>query len=105
MDSKERSNISKHILRETRSQLRQYRSTQIKERLQAFTDIKNLKRLCMYPVTQKKKPGLVTIALNVGRGRTTKSLKANMIILTTLDHFPSMSPAIAVGCSLGPLST
>ena len=40
MDSKERSNISKQIWRETRSQLRQYRTTQTKERLQAFIDIK-----------------------------------------------------------------
>ena len=57
MDNKERSEISKQIWRETRSQLRKYRTVQTQERLQAFSDIKHLERLVMYPVTQKKKGG------------------------------------------------
>ena len=37
MDNKERSNILKQIWRETRSQLRKYRTVQIEKRLQAFS--------------------------------------------------------------------
>ena len=57
MDNKERSKIPKQNWRGTRSQLRKYRTVQTEERLQAFSDIKYLERLCMYPMTQKKKGG------------------------------------------------